>query len=124
VEQLLLRARPEPSPEFLRELEASLVDARRPRRLPSWRPGHRGARRLVVALGAAAAFAAVMFALSLAGVRPLGTGGTTGAEAERQCISVTQWRVQREPAVTVTEAGRLVLSSRLRLEPQRRLRCR
>ncbi|UGS34605.1 hypothetical protein [Capillimicrobium parvum] len=124
MEQLLRRARPEPSLAFTQDLEASLVDSRRARRRPSWRPSPRRAQRLVVAVGGVAAFAAAMLVLSIAGVRPLGTGGTNGAEAGQRCVSVTEWRVQREPVVTVTADGRLRLGGRPRLVPQQHLRCR
>ena len=78
----------------------------------------------LVALGGAGALAAALLVLSIAGVRPLGTGGTTGAEADQRCATVTEWVVRREPTVTVTESGRLHLVNRRRIVPEQRLRCR
>jgi hypothetical protein len=124
MEQLLRRARPEPSLAFAQDLEASLVESSSAPRRPSWRPGPRRTQRLVVAVGGVGAFAAAMLVLSIAGVRPLGTGGTSGAEAGSRCVSGTEWRVRREPVVTVTADGELRLGGRPRLVPQQHLRCR
>ena len=124
MEQLLRRARPEPSLAFTHDLEASLVDSLSARRRPSWRRGPRRAQRLVVAVGGVAAFAAAMLVLSIAGVRPLGTGGTTGAEAGAGASASREWRVRREPIVTVTADGELRLGGRPRLVPEQHLRCR
>jgi hypothetical protein len=124
MEQLLRRARPEPGLDFTGELEAALVESVRPRRVLSRRPGRPATPRLIVALSGVAAFAAAMLVLSLAGIRPLGTGGTSGAEAERTCVSVTELRLQQEPIVRVMPDGRLRLTSRPQLVPQQRLRCR
>jgi hypothetical protein len=124
MEQLLRCARPQASPEFVCDLEASLVSSVRPRGLLPRRSASPRARRLVVALGGAGALATAMLVLSIAGVRPLGTGGTTGAEADQRCTTVTEWVVRREPMVTVTPGGRLHLDNQRRIVPEQRLRCR
>jgi len=123
LEQLLRSSRPRPRPQFVRELQASLVQSVAPhdRRL---RAPKRQRRRLTVALGTAMAVATLLVVLSLAGIRPLGTGGTPGAAAGRDCTTVTDWVVQREPTLKVGADRRIHIVTEPRLVARPTVRCR
>jgi hypothetical protein len=122
LEQLLRSARARPRPEFVRELEASVLRSARFGPLAAWR--RRESPRLRAALASAVAIATLLLVLSIAGLRPLGTSGTPGAAAERHCMTVRTWSVEREPLFVVARDGRLALRYRTALAPQARIRCR
>jgi hypothetical protein len=122
VERLLRKARPRPRPEFVRELERSLFRPRAVR--PAAAPRRRRRRRFLVGVSFASALGLLLVVLAVAGVRPLGTAGTTGAAADRHCVIVETWALVRRPRVTVTRDGRIVITTRPDLTLQPRIRCR
>jgi hypothetical protein len=124
LEQLLRRSRPQPSPEFVRELGASLRKSVQGDLLESPRPRLHGARRLRLAFGSAVAIAALLLLLSIAGLRPFGTGGTTGAKADRECVTVQEWVLAREPTLVVADDGHLRVQYHTELVARPRVRCR
>jgi hypothetical protein len=124
LEELLRRSRPVPRPEFVRDLEASLMRSVQRRALHV--PRLRGLRvqRLRLAVGSAVAFAALILVLSFAGLRPLGTHGTNGAKADRQCVTVDEWVLERDPRLVVGAHRRLWLQLHTELVARPRIHCR
>lgn len=124
VERLLRGAHPRPRPEFVRELEASLIHfaAFEPVAAPPRRS--RQLRRLLVGVSFAGALAVLMVVLAIAGVRPLGTSGTTGAAADHHCVTVQNWALVRRPRLVVSDSGRLAIVTRTELALQPHIRCR
>jgi hypothetical protein len=118
-EELLRRSRPQPRADFVRELEQDLLRSVQPRarrslpRLP----------RLLPLAAFAAAIAAFVIVLNVAGVLPLG-GPTPGAKAGRKCVTVTEWRVKQVPEYRALPGG----GQEFRLVRQRKpvsiIRCR
>jgi hypothetical protein len=121
LEQLLCGARPQPHPEFVRELEMSLVRSlsrrRRRRLLPDRAPGLR------LSMGIAAALATVALALSLAGALPLRIGGAPEATAERECRTVTEWRLERTPRLSFDRRSVPRLRYTTEMRPRFAVRC-
>jgi hypothetical protein len=123
-EELLRRSRPRPRPEFVRELEASLLRSVEPRRAraslwPSWF----APRRLVAVSGVGAALAAILVVLSIAGALPLTVGGADDAAADRNCVTVTRWKLERRPIMKVGPDQKMHVTSDTRLVPRRVVRC-
>jgi hypothetical protein len=119
--ELLLRTlRPQPRPEFVSALEASLK-----RSLESPRPAPRRRRmpRLVVAVGVAGALASGVFVLSISGALPQNVGSAGDAAAERECDTVTEWRLERRPRVVFGRDGNLELLTQPRLVARPAIRC-
>jgi hypothetical protein len=125
LERLLSRSQAEPRPAFLCELEASLLrsldeETRRPAR--TLRNGRRS--RLLVGLAFAVTIATLMLVLSIAGLRPLGTSGTSGAQADRRCTVVEVRTLVRRPTLVIDANGGLRISERTVRVLQPRIRCR
>jgi hypothetical protein len=124
LEELLRRSRPLPRPEFVHGLEASLMRSFRRRALHVPRLPGLHVPRLRLAAGSAIAFAALILVLSFAGLRPLGTHGTNGAKADRQCVTVDEWVLQRDPRLVVGADRRLWLQLHTELVARPRIHCR
>ena len=98
VEQILRASRPEPDPDYVRSLERRLIGEPRRERRP--------ARPLFAGAALSGAVAAAVLALSLAGVGPLGGGGSNGAHAGSDCRFVTVAKREKAPVLV---QGQLVL---------------
>jgi hypothetical protein len=124
LEDLLRRSRPRPHPEFVRELEDSLMRSVRgePCRQPRVRPLR--LPRLRLAVGSAAALASLLLLLSIAGLHPFGMGGTQGADADRKCVTVNDWVVVRKPILVFGPHGPVTVRYRTEWATQPRIRCR
>ena len=109
-EALLRGSRPEPRPGFREELEAELFPARR-------RP-----RPLLVAAATAAAMAAGVLAISLAGAGPL-ADSDGGVEATTNCRTVTVTRRERVPYVVRSRDGRTRIAFRHERRQRQVRRC-
>jgi hypothetical protein len=110
LERLLHRARPTPRPDFVRELERSLIPpepARRPPRL----------RLAIGGLGFATALAALAILLGVAGVLPNSSGTGRPAQAKPNCRTVVVKRVERTPYFTRDRHGQLQVRYHLRTRP-------
>jgi hypothetical protein len=124
-ERLLRNSAPRPRAEFVRDLEQSLVRSVQPRRRPirwGWRQFR--ARRLVAAGCMAGAVAAALLVLSIAGVQPFGTSGTSPAQADRKCVTVEQRVRVRRPHFRVEADGEPQLTYRVETVLQPAIRCR
>ena len=116
----LLRAkRPAPDPTWVRATEQRLLPPRRRFAVPAWRPAP--AARLGAAL--AVGIAALVLALSLAGVGPLG-GGDRSVQAKDDCRTVKVTRRERVPAIVTGKDGQpqVVYSARSVQRLERRCR--
>jgi hypothetical protein len=125
LERLLTSSQAEPRPVFLCELEASLMrsldeETRRPAR--TLRGGRRS--RILVGVAFAVTIATLMLVLSIAGLRPLGTNGTSGAQADRRCSVVEVRTLVRRPTLVTAADGRMRIVDRAELVRQPRIRCR
>jgi hypothetical protein len=119
---LMLRGiRPRPSSAFVVGLEADLKQAIRPRRFMP-RLG-RPLPRLVAFTGFATGLAAIVLALSVSGALPLKLGGDQRAAAGRECRTVTEWHLERQPHLHVSKLGRLQITNTTVLVQRRVLRC-
>jgi hypothetical protein len=124
-ERLLRNSAPQPRAEFVRELEHSLVRSVQPRRRPiRWGWRQLSARRLVAAGCLAGAVAAALLVLSIAGVQPFGTSGTSPAQADRKCVTVEQRVRVRQPYFRVDAQGQPQLSYRVETLLRPAIRCR
>jgi hypothetical protein len=117
LQQLLRAARPEPPPEFVRELERSLTH-----RNPA-RAERRRLHVLVAGSGFAAGLAAIAVALSVAGLLPIGSSGEH-AEADVNCTIATVERVQPRPMFVRDRDGRYQIHYRPGWAPRLVRRCR
>jgi hypothetical protein len=124
LEDLLRRSRPRPDPEFIRELEDSLMRSvrREPRGQSRVRPLR--LQRLRLAVGSAAGLASLLLLLSIAGLHPLGMGGTQGADADRKCVTVSEWVLVRKPILVFGTHGPVTVVYRTEWATQPRIRCR
>jgi hypothetical protein len=123
-EDLLRRSRPQPSPEFVAELEEVLLRSVEPRRARARRfPTFRPSRRLIAASGFGAALAALLVTLSIAGALPLNVGGANDAAADRNCTTITRWTLERRAVLAVGPDKRMHVSYRKTLVPRRVVRC-
>jgi hypothetical protein len=122
-ERLLRNSPPRPRPEFVRDLERSLLRSVEPRRRTSWWDRLRS-RRILAAGSLAGAVAAALLVLAIAGVRPFGTSGTSPAQAERTCSTVEQLTRVRRPLLRVDAQGRPRLTYRVEWVLQPVIRCR
>jgi hypothetical protein len=123
-EDLLRRARPQPRPEFVAELEEVLLRSVEPRRIRARRfPALVIPRRLVAASGFGAALAALLVALSVAGALPLNVGGADDAAADRDCTTTTRWTLQRRAVLEVGRNDKMHVTYRRSLVPRRVVRC-
>ena len=117
LQRLLRAARPEPPPDFVRELERSLTRRRPVRR-------ERGRLRVLVAgSGLAACLAAITVALAVAGLLPIGSS-EEHAEADEHCTITMVERVQRRPTFVRDGDGRYQIHYRLERAPRLVKRCR
>jgi hypothetical protein len=124
-ERLLRSSAPRPRADFVRELEQSLVRSLEPRpRATRWGSWQLRSRRLVAAGCLASAVAAVLLVLSIAGVQPFGTSGTSPAQADRKCVTVERLVRVRRPHFRVDEQGRPQVSYRVETVLQPTIRCR
>lgn len=123
-EDLLRRARPQPRPEFVSELEEVLLRSVEPRRARARRfPTVRIPGRLVAASGFGAALAALLVTLSIAGALPLTVGGADDAAADRDCATTTRWTLERQAVLKVGRDNKLHVSYQTKLVPRRVVRC-
>jgi hypothetical protein len=124
-ERLLRNSAPQPRADFVRDLEHSLVRSVRPRSKPSrWGWWQLRSRRIVAAGCMAGAVAAALLVLSIAGVRPFGTSGTSSAQADRQCFTVEQRVRARHPQFRIDAQGRPHVSYRVETVLRPVIRCR
>lgn len=124
-ERLLRSSPPQPRPEFVRDLERSLLRSVEPRRRSWWSGRSRlGSRRVLGGVSLAGAVAAALLVLAVAGVRPFGTSGTSPAEAERTCSTVEQLTRVRRPLLRVDAQGRPHLTYRVEWVLRPVIRCR
>jgi hypothetical protein len=105
-----------PDPAWATALEEDLLPAQRRRAAP-WR-----LPQLRVGAALAAGLAALLVALALAGVAPLG-GDSSNVRAKEDCTLVRVTRVEREPVVVEGPAGTSVTYQRTRVQRWAR-RCR
>ncbi len=97
-ESLLRELRREPRPEFVRELEASLLS----------RSSRRRRFEVLVAAGAlCASLAALTLVLSVSGLLPWGLGQSRSVEAGSGCKTVTVVRHERRPVLVVRADGKI-----------------
>jgi hypothetical protein len=124
LERLLGGVRPQPNPEFVRELETSLVRSLSKRRVLPWArmPAPRKPR-LVAAVGAAGALAAIALVLGLAGALPLHVGDAPDATADRDCRTVLEWRLERTPRLVVDRRNLMRLRYTTEMVQRRAIRC-
>jgi hypothetical protein len=122
-ERLLRNSPPQPRPEFVRDLQRSLLSSVQPRRRTSWFDRLR-TRRIIAAGSLAGAVAAALLVLAVAGVRPFGTDGTSPAQAERTCSTVEELTRMRRPLLRVDAQGRPQLTYRVEWVLQPVIRCR
>jgi hypothetical protein len=122
VERLLRAARPEPRPEFVRELERSLI-GRRPSRAERPARVRPRLRVLVAGTGLVAGLAAVVVALAVAGLLPFGSSGGR-AEAGEDCTVTTVERLERHPHFVRDKRGDLHVRYRTEKVPRIVRRCR
>ena len=80
--------------------------------------------RILTAAGFAGAIAGLLLVLGIAGVRPFGTGGTSPAQADRQCRTVMKFTAVRRPVFTMDAQGRPHLSYRVESVSRPVIRCR
>jgi hypothetical protein len=120
LERTLAGIRPRPRAEFVTGLERDLKRSLRTqqRHVPRLR-----LPRLVVATASAGAIAVLVLALAIAGALPLNLGGARKAAADRDCTTVTEWRLEHQPRLKVTESGKLRIIDTTVLVPQRVIRC-
>lgn len=117
LEQLLVKARPAPRPEFVRELERSLRPERRRVRPPRLRIAIAGA-------GVAGALAAAAAVAGIVGVLPGSTGSPHGASAKPRCQKLIVNRRVRQPYFVHDRNGVIHLRYRVVTEPRQVTRCR
>jgi hypothetical protein len=79
---------------------------------------------VLVGVAFAVTIATLMLVLSIAGLRPLGTNGTSGAQADRRCSVVEVRTLVRRPTLVTDADGRLRISSWTEWVLQPRIRCR
>jgi hypothetical protein len=118
-ERILRQLRPVPETEFVAALEVALkASLRRPRltwpRLP---------RRVVAGMGVAGALASIVAGLSIAGALPVNAGRTSDAKANRDCVTVKVWRLERVPRLRTGADGHLRLTTEMELLPREAIRC-
>lgn len=115
VELLLRESRPEPRPGLERELEQRLFDAppRRLRLVP---------RPVLVGAATAAALAAAVLGLSLAGAGPLG-GSDGGVEATSNCKTVTVTERERVPYIVESKGKPPSIEYRIETRSRQVKRC-
>jgi hypothetical protein len=123
-ERLLRNSRPSPRAEFVRDLERSLVRSVQPRRQAARASWWRRSPRLIAATGFATAIAALLLVLSIAGVGPFDNGGTTPAQADRQCSTVMKVVPVRRPVLKINEHGAPAVTYRVEMMPRPVIRCR
>jgi len=97
-ERLLRTARPEPSHDFVRELEGRLQAPERRAWLPALQP-------IAVGAGMASLLAAVGIGISLAGSGPLSSDSGNTVEAEDTCVTVMVERTERRPVLVTGADG-------------------
>jgi hypothetical protein len=117
-ERILTRLRPAPDQQFVADLELRLQQSLRRRRAPLRRPG-----RLLAGAGLAGALATAVAGLSIAGALPLDLGRTSKAAAERECTTVTEWRLIRRPRLDIAADGRVRVTTETVLLPRQAIRC-
>ena len=103
-ERFLRDLRPEPRPDFVRELEASLLSRSR---------GRERFRVLVAGSGICASLAALTLLLGIFGLLPWGVGESRRSEADNGCKTVIRVHKERRPVIVVTDDGRLRTEQRL-----------
>lgn len=117
LERLLRTARPQPRPDFVRSLEASLPRPRAPLRAPRWHV-------VFAACASGVAIIAITIVLGVAGALPFSTGAGKDAEAGPRCRTVFVERRTHLPHLVRGHDGdlRIVYRWRRVQEPVRRCR--
>ena len=103
-ERLLRDLRPDPSPDFVRELEASLAARSR---------GRERLRLLVAGSGICASLAALTLLLGVIGLLPWGVGASRSSQADSNCRTVVSVRHERRPVLVVGEDGQIKTEQRV-----------
>jgi hypothetical protein len=117
LERLLRAGRPAPRPDFVRALERKLMPRRSPRRRLQLQVA-------IAGVGLAAMLAAMVIALSAAGLLPISLGGGSRAQAERDCRIVMVERTERVPRFVRDSKGVLMLRYDTRVVSRPVRRCR
>lgn len=106
-ERLLRAATPDPSPDFVRDLEGRL------QRSYSARPAWQRFSPVLAGGGLATALATVGIAISLAGLGPLASQSNDTVEAEDRCRTVLVDRQERRPVLVTGRDGRTRIEQRV-----------
>jgi hypothetical protein len=114
-ERLLRDLRPEPRPDFVRELEASLLARSR---------GRERLRVLIAGSGICASLAALTILLGVFGLLPWGVGESRRSEADNGCRTVVKVHEERRPVLVVGDDGELRTEQRLTVVRTPVKRCR
>jgi hypothetical protein len=122
LERLLRKARPDPSPDFIRALEASLVPP------PERRTARKGLashwRIAATACAFATALIAIGIVLAIAGALPFGVGAGKNAQAGQDCRTVTVQRRERRARLVQDRHGKLRVRYHTELVRRPVKRCR
>jgi hypothetical protein len=116
LERLFRAARPTPRPEFVHDLERSL-------RLRRAKPDRHRLHVAVAAVGLASVLAALVVAMSVAGLVPYTSDGSP-AEAEQHCRTVVVERMERRPYFVRGRDGEIHVRYREQVVPRFVRRCR
>jgi hypothetical protein len=95
---LLRDLRPDPSPDFVRELEASLVARSR---------GRERFRVLIAGSGICASLAALTLLLGVFGLLPWGVGASGTSQADKDCRTVIRVSHEPRPVLVVGDDGEI-----------------
>jgi hypothetical protein len=123
-ERLLRSSAPQPRAEFVDELERSLVRSLQPSEPARTSWGRVRSGRLRAAGALAGAMAVLVLALAIAGVRPFGTGGTSSAQADRECVTVERVVPVKRAMLEVDSEGRPHVTYRVDSVKRPFIRCR